>query len=375
MIRIAIPSEVVNVANFLLLDVLLLPYVLFLSGKLAGFSNDKTIANRGTAKLVDYRIPAIGGGMVTSPGWHRRCLIAIRLSVLIFVAIANLGIEGRTVDNLVTREAVVRVPGPFEVSEEGVINALGEHIECNEVLGDRFVFGSVIDNKCFKENKDFVTIHEMSAPFVERNVSMHQCEMTSKNCQRTMYRCETVDLYCNGVSEDTGCENPSGIIPNSCAGIAYDDDDEGGVMCNSGNIISDSFAELHQCRHFAAKREDIVHWNESYEVLNELVDNGMISVFATAYGKKSMQNVTVLEDLQVVTDISLVWLIPASLTFGVCLALTGVVFFQYYWVGSTAVAHDERGLLKLLGQPMQVVRIAGGDNEVPGGDVGCTIFL
>ena len=374
MVRVEIPSEVLNVVNFVLLDIILLPYALFMSGKIAGFSNNDALIKRGTVHLVEYKIPAIGGSLVMSAGWLRRCLIGLRLAILIFVAVANLGIEGRTVQNDVIREAVIRVPGPFDLKQEDSITALGDHIECNEVKGDLFVFGSVIDNECFTEIKDYVTIYEMSAPFVERTAPMHLCTITSKDCQRTMYRCETVELYCNGVSKDTECHDPQGIVPNSCAGIVYDDDNEGAYFCNSGDIVGDSLVEMQQCRHFVAKREDIVHWNETYELLKESFDNGMPSVFATAYGAKRMQNVTLSEESRVVTDVSLLWIIPASMTVGVCLALTAYVVFQQCWEGSKAVAQDEHGLLELLGKPVQLVRMANGDNDEPGEGVGHTIF-
>ena len=374
MVRVEIPSEVLNVVNFVLLDIILLPYALFMSSKLAGFSNNEALNKRGTIHLVEYKIPAIGGSLVMSAGWRRRCLIGLRLAILMFVAVANLGIEGRTVQNAVIREAVIRVPGPSDLKHKDSVSAAINQIECSEAEGDLFVFGSVIDNECFIKIKDYVTIHEVSEPFVERTAPMQLCTITSKDCQRTIYRCENVELSCNGVSKDTECHDPQGIVPNSCAGIVYDDENEGAYVCDSGDIVGDSLVKMPKCRHFVAKREDIVHWVETYELMKDGSDTGMLSVFATAYGAKRMQNVTVSEESRVVTDVNMLWIIPASMTVGVCLALTAYVVFQQCWEGSKAVLQDEHGLLKHLGKPVQLVQMANGDNDEPGEGVGHTIF-
>lgn len=385
MVQVRIPSEVLNVVNFVLLDILLLPYVLFLSSKLAGYANHNALNQRGTVKLVEYKLPAIGGGLVMSPGWYRRFLIAIRLAVLLLVALANLGLEGRTVPDDVTREAEIRIPGIFDVTERGAIKVIGEQIECNEIVNDRFIFGSVIDGECFTEIRDYVSIHEMSAPFVERNVLLNRCVVSSKNCERTMYRCERVDLLCNGVAEQTTCDNAEGIILDSCAAVVYDDDDRGGLMCNSGDImsgseasevekdtVSGSEARLKQCRHFVARREDIVHWNDTYAVLNQFADSGMVSVFATAYADRQLRNITLYAGEVIVTEISLLWIIPASMTLSVSVVLTAWVIMQFS-KGAKAVAHDERGLMRVLGKPVELVRMEDDDNVVSGGGA-CIVY-
>lgn len=373
MIQVEVPSEILNVVNFLLLDIILLPYVLFMSSKLAGYANHKALNDRGAVKLIEYKLPAIGGGMVMSPGWHRRLLIAIRLAVLIFVAVANLGLEGRTVTDSVTREAEIRVPGRFSLEEDGVMEMLGEQIECNEIVNDQFIFGSVIDNECFVAIRDYVSIHEMSAPFVERNVTLNRCEIMSRNCERSMYRCERVDLLCNGVSPETGCDNPEGIVPDSCAAVVYDDDDEGGLMCNSGDIVSETEANLNHCRHFVARREDVVHWNDTYEIINNFLDNGMVSVFAAAYGAKQKRTITLSEGERIVTDISLVWIIPTAMTLSVGILLTVSVILKCVH-GAKAIAHDERGLLRVLGKPVELVRFEDDDNVVLSRGGACVMY-
>lgn len=385
MVQVEIPSEILNVVNFVLMDILFLPYVLCMSSKLAGYANHNALEERGVVKLVEYKLPAIGGGLVMSPGWRRRLLLAIRIAVLLFVALANLGLEGRTVPSAMTREAEIRVPGRFDVSERGAVKVIGEQIECNEIVDELFIFGSVIDGECFKKIRDYVSIHEMSAPFVERNVSLNRCVVSSEDCERTMYRCEQVDLLCNGVAEETKCDNVEGIISDSCAAVIYDEDDEGGFMCNSGDIVSGSEASMVEegtvsgleahlkfCRHFVARREDIVHWNDTYVVLDQFSDSGMVSVFGTAYADSQLRNITLSAEDRIVTEISLLWIIPASMTLFVGVVLTGWVILQWSR-GAKAVAHDERGLMRVLGKPVELVRMEDDDNVVSGkGD--CIVY-
>lgn len=127
----------------------------------------------------------------------------------------------------------------------------------------------------------------------------------------------------------------------------------------------DSQAQLNQCREFLAKRELVAHWVVTFELWNNAVDQGKLSIFAAAYGVKRIQNVTLLEEPKVVTVVSLLWIVPASMIFAACSALTACVIFQYCWVGSKAVAHDEHGLLKLFGKPVQILQMADGDNDLP----------
>lgn len=175
--------------------------------------------------------------MVMSLGWWRRCLIRNRLAVVIFVAVANLGIEGRTIPNPVRCKAVIRVPGPLKMDEEDILTILCDYKECNVVQGDRLAMGSVIDNKCFPEIKDYFIIHGLSATRIDGTAPMRLCTMTVKNCEGTIFRCDTVDLYCDGVSKDTDCADAQGLIPQSCFGVIYNDEKRAGTFANQEILL------------------------------------------------------------------------------------------------------------------------------------------
>lgn len=363
MVQVNIPSEAVNVVNFLLLDIILLPYILVMSSKLAGFANYRALNDRGSVHLIECKIPVVGDGMVMSRGWYRTTLIALRLAVFIFVAVANLGLEGRTVPDRVTRDAEIRVPGQFNPEERGFWKAFWLQVECVEIVNENYIFGSVIDNECFKEIRDYVSIHEMSAAFVERNLTLSRCLITSRNCKRSMYRCESIDLLCKGVSAETGCDNPTGIVPHSCAAVVYDNDDGGGIMCNSGNMVSETEAHLNHCRRFVARREDIVHWNDTYEELRDYKNNGMISVFAAAYGSRQKRTVTLSEGERIVTEIKLLWIIPTCMSVAMAFVLSLLVIWKCCQ-GSEPIVQDEQGLLRVLGKPVELVCLEEADDNI-----------
>lgn len=370
MFEVALASEVSNLLNFLVLDVLVLPFITYTSSKLAGFANYAHLQRRDSVSLVEFDVPLVGGGLIMSKGWRRIMFVALRVSVVVAVAVSNFGLEGRTSDAMVTRQGDIRVPGILQDPENTITEVALTRVRCytrpdNATSSENrtAIYGSVIDGECYEGVKDFVYIHEKTY-FPQIDAAAENC-VPSFNCDNvpyptTTYRCDQADVVCTGVPETSGCSYQDGIRKNTfgdleCYSVSYKEGDNYMWYCNKDRVLPGTKATLNDCWGFTARREHVQSWNETFPSLTLMYGKAL---FASAYGAEQRVEVTVPEGKRPVTGVRLWWVLSVAWVGAVALFMAGWVCFHVLR-GSKETVHDEHGLVHLLEK--RLVR-TGGEN-------------
>lgn len=346
MVEVPVPSEVMNVLNFLALDLILLPYIMHISGRLAGFANKETLKRGEHLKLVVFDPPVVGGGIVMARSTQRSLLIAARLSAVLAVAVCNFGLEGRSRVRHVEREALVRVPGPLAESFDEIYLATERRMRCSGSLRqDMFYFGAVLDDHCYPTSKTHVYVQGLSFDLEPISTPAKRCTPSARCLSNsTVYRCKHVDFICGGVEVTSGCPYASGVLNSSCVSVVYSEDSDRAWLCGQGWLAPADTNEQAYCRGIIAKRKDIDSW---VDYLWTSTFDPLTAIFASAYGKERREIVSVPEGELLVTIIRIWWFIPT----GWVILVAGILstnWLRYHCSNVQPFAHDERGLTKLL---------------------------
>lgn len=363
MFEIPFASELTNLVNFIIMDLLLLPYVMYVSGLLAGYANHSTLCKARKLHLVVFDIPLVGGGIVMSRCWLRTFFISIRLSVVAAVAISNFGLEGRSKTEFVVREATVRVPGALKDPFTSIYTATERRMRCSDSTesGD-FNFGAVIDDRCYLDKKDYVFFSQLAFNLTNIAPSATNCK-SSPHCSqvRTTFHCDGVDLVCAGTSEDSKCEVADGVQLDSCVSVVYHPSNNFGWLCMHGWLVPGQMSAEVPGRRFSAKREDVKDWVNYF--LYDTADP-LVAMFGSAYGQELRQKVTVPAGERHLTVVRATWFVPMVWVIFVAFALT------MWWLvcrvnGALVIAHDERGLTKLLHKKIEDSKSELDESEKP----------
>lgn len=350
MIEVPISSEVMNVLNFLVMDLLLLPYIMHVSGRIAGFANSETLKRGQPLKLVVFDPPVIGGGIVMARSMRRTFLVIARLSVVLAVAICNFGLEGRSRVRQVKREAVVRVPGDLTNSFEEIYNATERRMRCSgSSEQDLFVFGAVMDERCHLNSNVHVYIQGMSYDLQSINASAKSCVPRARCVTNaTVYRCEYADLICGGVEPQSGCASADGILEDSCIAVVYSEDSDYAWLCDQGWLAPSEVRRRVFCRGIVASRKDIELWVDHLWISTF---DPLTAMFASAYGKEQREVVPIPEGDLLVTVVRVWWFVPTVWVILIAGVLTSC-WLQCHCNDLKIFAHDERGLTRLLQKGM-----------------------
>lgn len=354
---LAIPSEIANVINFLFVDILLLSYIMYMSGLFAGHANHFTLQKQGRLDLVPCDIPLVGGGIVMPRGRQRRLLLALRLSVVLAVFTCNFGLEGRSQPRMSTRSALVRKPGPLTNPDCSFYCASERRRRClrkpeSNATDAPFLFAAVIDNLCYPELTDHVYIKEMAFNHENVTASTTNCK-SEPNCAHafTKFRCDNADLSCHGVDNSTlrcGRSLPE-LQPETCHAVVYASDEKSAWLCQIGELVPEQQDKLATCRRVEAKRKDMKWWLDNFRVLTL---DPMQALFASAYGIGENSPVNVPDGEEAVTIVNLFWVLPVAWVLFAVVALTigrRVLVLKKAQV----VVHDEGGLTKLLNRRIE----------------------
>lgn len=351
--EVPLASEVSNLLNFLVLDVVLLPFIMYLSSKLAGYTNNGILQKLGTVTLEQFGIPLVGGGLVMPKGWRRILFVMLRLSVVVAVAVSNFGLEGRTGIAMVTRQGAVRVPGLLNDPNSTITDVALRQIRCNHRISDETVLhGSVVDGECYPKMTDFAIIRSRTY-FPKIEASAMECK-SFYNCDSdpyptTTYRCDRADVVCNGVLPESGCSNAEGIKKNTfgeleCYSLSYALGDDFVWYCNKDSVLPGTAMTLNDCWGFEVKREYVQWWNETFPRITFMLGKAM---FASAYGAENRTEVTVPKGKRPVTGVRLRWVLSVAWVVAVALFFSVWVYF-YVHQGLKETVHDEHGLVNLL---------------------------
>lgn len=350
--EVPLASEVSNLLNFLILDVVVLPFIMHMSSRLAGFTNNRILQNTGIVTLVEFDNPFVGGGLVMPKSWRRTLFILLRVSVVVAVAISNFGLEGRTRQAFVTRQGVVRVPGILDNPNSTITGVVMSQMRCHHrVSEETIVFGSIIDGVCYPRMTDFAVVRNWTTNKQMNSSALHcQAYYNCDNIQypTTTYRCDSSDIVCTGVPENSGCSNQRGIRKNTfgdlkCHSISYDPENDLAWVSNKESMMPGTVTTLHECIVFNVKREYVQLWNETFPRTTFLPGKAL---FASAYGAEKRTQVTVPSEKRPVTGVRLRWVLSVAWVFAVALLLSLWVYF-FVHQGFKETIHDECGLLGL----------------------------
>lgn len=360
--EIPLRSEISNLLNFLVLDIIFLPFIMYTSGKLAGYVNTEMLRKRGAITLKEFDIPLIGGGMVMAQGWRRTLFILLRLSVVVAVAVSNFGLEGRNSTVTITRSGIVRVPGVLADANRTITEVVLPLVRCNRRIDENTLRkGSVVDGRCYADIPDFAvvrsrTVHETLNASALNCVPSYNCDNTPY--PTTTYRCDKSDVVCSGVPETAGCSNQEGMKRNTfglleCQSVSYGPQDDYAFFCTGqpGVAMPGTSGPLANCYAYEVKRADVERWNETFPSITAMVGKAM---FASAYGAERQVQVTVpSDDRPPVTGVRMRWVLSIAWIIAVAsLFSLWVLFYMYHDVKE--IIHDEGGLVSELQKRMDL---------------------
>ena len=344
--EIPVNSAGLNLINVIFLQFVLVPIVIGMTSKLVGFKNFQDRKEKESLSLKPFDPPVIGGNLVTSRGFQRQFMIAVRVSVVVAVGISNVGLGGRSRTRKTVQDGQIFVPGGIPTSETNATalkERLAAHVVCNMIQrdGKTYEFRSVINGECHHEVTEFVRIENMITGVEEFSIAVDACK-NSADEGRTIRRCTTADFVCTE-SGDAGDET-DGSSEETCLAVRYSEDGKYAWQCASGVFVSESQARLSGCRKLKVAREDVKWWIDAYTRF-ELT--GMSAVFASAYGVSQRQKVEVEDGEEEVTIVTLFWIVPTAWI----VLLLVVLACQIAWkkhLKWQAIAHTERSLFRLL---------------------------
>lgn len=326
-------------------------YVMYGSSMVAGALNHRCIKLGTNLRLKVFDFPHIGGGIIMNPSIARWALILIRLSTLIAIAVSNYGLEGQTRILTKFEEATVRRPGPIkDLNVSKLYRATERQKRCAQTVGDEFVFGAVINNKCFPKLSNNVFVHSLALEFTKFNATAKNCSRTRVNYRRQymVFKCEGVDISCL-------MEFGKGLRVRQvlCESVIYHKNES--WLCPVYSAVPWQ-SEKVECRRLRARQADISGWTN---ILYEGTFDLETAVFGAAYGIEVRKFMEVPTGSKNITVVGLFWLIPAVYEIlMVCIIAVWATVLRVK--GFRVVAHDENGLARLLRRRVDVsnVRLA-----------------
>lgn len=361
--KVLVSSNVVNILNFLIFEIVVMAYVVYGTGIIAGALNYRCIKHGAKLRLKVLDFPHIGSGMVMNQSVARWALIFIRLSTLLAIAASNYGLEGQT--EMVTKlgEATVRGPGPIEgLKMAKLFEATERRMRCAETKGDDIVFGAVINNKCYVGRSNDLYIQFLSLEFTSLKVTTKNCSRRENNKESyTVFKCEGVDIFC---LIDHNAR--SAIHPGLCESVVYKKNES--WICPVQSALPEKTVEDARCRRLGARQADISKWTEIYYKATGDLET---AVFGAAYWREIRKTMDVPQGIKNITAVGLFWLIPTVYEIlMVCIVTVWAIGLRSK--GFKVVAQDEAGLARLLRRRVDLssVRVAEWMRTEKGGGLG-----
>ncbi|PXF45362.1 hypothetical protein BWQ96_04882 [Gracilariopsis chorda] len=353
--QIPIASELVNVVNFIVVDLLIISFVMEVTGIIAGHINHHSLRNDSRLKLDPFHLPLIGGGLITFRGRHRNILIMVRISVLLAAIASTFGVEGRTELPIVERSAMIRRPGFQQPSNEDTMERMQRGFSCGTWEEDVFYFGTMADDECYPNTPQYSSIRSVSRVRGAEGEA-HNCTASyfcTGNQPISTYRCAKADIICQGVPLESGCANAKGIETDvdkkeKCNAILFTDDGEHVIGCSSGVLRPNSSQTLGNCWKFNMNPEDAQWWNETYPRLTLF---NARAVYASANGIEERRTVELPGNARPVTIVTLWWIVSVGwlVLVSVILACAWVVFKSKT---PQARLHTAKSLVQILETPV-----------------------
>ena len=343
--QLPLASEIANLLNFFICDIILVAIIMKTTSVLAGIWNQFQFSKSKGLYLHSVPLPHVGGGIVMRHSFSLVALVLIRVSVIAAICVSNFGLQGRSEPSFISRDVSIRRPGPFpKMPPVKIRNYLFDTTQIRKRClynGDGDIkFASVFDEKCFPQMRTELYIKTLALKFV--NVTR-----TLKNCKRvktmpnffTTVQCDDIDMNCLGPHGNTGILDPA-----SCEAVVYDGDVSWHCPYENGFHLDRRGAQKAECRKVGAKRNDIHLWTTLYRYHT---DDAIEALFGAAYGVQTSIKEDVPSENKNVTNVTLWWLIPIAWVILVLVASSiWVVVMRCY--GITPIAHDERSLVRML---------------------------
>lgn len=325
---IPIASEIINVLNFVIVDLIVVSFLLQITSSIAGCVNNRVLCNSPHLQLVPFDIPIIGGGLTTCCGKYRNLLILVRISVLLAASMSAFGFEGRTQVPFLTKTSLIRAPGFPEDMDKNTMDRIQKGFSCGTWENDIFMFGVMADDECYPNVTQYSFIKNVSqVEFIEAEAFNCEESYSEKYEQPiTTYRCDKADVVCIGVPPESGWESAEGLENNvegdqTCKSILFTEDNKHVIGCSKGLLRPESNQTLGYCWKYAMKREHSQWWNESFPRYTLFTGR---AVYASANGIEEYRNVKLPGNARPVTVVSIWWVASICWLMVISVALTFV---------------------------------------------------
>eukprot|EP00171_Calliarthron_tuberculosum_P013884 IDg13884t1 len=178
-----VESSYLNVANFLVFEVLIISFVFFLTSDISGRLNYRSLLTGEAKRLFVLSPPLLGGGLCSTSVLSAALMLVIRAFALLIVLGTALSMDGRTINVRRTHEALVYVPTPItkNITFRDFAAAVSRRGSCQTTQDGFIYFGIIYAGNSTK------------------------CEVDVRNLDdqiRFKLAPDKINVLCKGVSED-----------------------------------------------------------------------------------------------------------------------------------------------------------------------------
>ncbi len=341
-LEIWLPSNLVNLFNFIIFDILLISVVFYLTTEISGRLNYLSLSNGSPRKLEIQCPPLLGGGLCSTSRVRMYCLFFLRFLAFALIFASNLAIDGVSKNEIITKFGVRRVPGSLDILTYQKFKRLVDlRLSCQIARKGFVYFGELRENdRCERDVSLLSDPVAFSLNLQRIDVKPRLCKIqeTAEAADVTLrdYRCENARIQC--------------LVPNVSR---FDPDPRGclAVMEDRGTTYGCSVL---------VKEVDGVWTGECRVIRNFRVkDDRWFGAFAkgtaTFYASIGITTIARTENTTLkfqgeekdVTQVHYAWFVLFGAKVCLALALAGVTAYLV-GIGARCVVHDEKSLASLL---------------------------
>lgn len=349
---VLVASTWVNVANFVLFDIVLISILFFVTTDIAGRFNHKDIYSGDPYRLFLICPPLIGGGLGSTSSFRISLLLIVRMFGIGLIFVSNFAISGKSVVDTIERNVTIVTPGSVEnFSVEDILKAVDLRSNCwitqqNTPEQGVLVYGEIRNGECSQQPDVLDNAVQISLGLNFHNISTGKCQphevRTGQHSRRAIFACDYANILC--YFEEN---NPRKVKLDTCrAWIEYK---------NESYVVDNMLSLSIQVRPgmpetpieaFKAKNLDASNIDWLSDKLWDFTFNVIDDVHAI-YGA-GRENRTVKEDKTVpATTVARLWFIVLGLkvVLTLLLILTSISLWAF---GYRPMANDEKNLVKIL---------------------------
>lgn len=352
---VPLPSDVFNVFNFLLFDIVLASLVFYLTADIAGLLNSASALQRIDNRLRAYNPPLVGVGLSSTRRSAFRVLACVRAVTMLLVLATNFLIEGESVDRVTETAADVVVAGriPPSVNYTEVMGRTLMRRGCQGRTRDSFYYGELrAGGGCELRMK------YMRAPTVHFGLKYTRRVVPLRRCRRSLANRAVFQFVCeNGVVACRRTKKIDNVVPESdtCRGTVLLRTASGALethLCSGAGMDPSTRGIKSSCLLARGGIHNATTWVPFTGMRARTLRDSYDAMYGA--GRRRINVLDVKEKGQHVSQVSIAWFYILGVT-GLGIVVLTIADVVLRSRGFQRVANDEFGITSLLAQSAVLV--------------------